>query len=438
MSTKAARKTADVPTVGAVARDTIIELVYDPEQKQTGLVVSRFDGMWNIEQSVAIHTGETLVPYSADNNLIAHGCVLLPSKPEHHGDKASVLADVEAFLHRYVELSPLFAKIASHYVLLSWVHEAFNELPYLRLRGDYGTGKTRGLLAIGSICYRPIFASGASTISPIFHTLDRFGGTLILDEADFRTSDAAAEVVKILNNGHMKGMPVLRTIVTKEREFNPTAFRVFGPKLIAMRGGFDDPALDSRFVTEDTNLRSMRADIPISLPAAFYEEGLALRNRLLHFRLCNFFSAGLKPNVFLPDVEPRVNQIAAPLLSMVDDPSVRAEIGEWLARDYRERVEQRRSSVEARLLTILRQASLRPAGLPISIGLLTEHFNAAHGADEGRSLQPKTVGHIVRKEFRLTTVRSNSVYVVPVSEVPKIRALHARYTGIGLDNEPAL
>ncbi|MEJ0041958.1 MAG: hypothetical protein WDM81_06980 [Rhizomicrobium sp.] len=103
-------------------------------------------------------------------------------------------------------------------------------LPYLRLRGEYGTGKTRALMIIGSLCYRGFFASGASTVSPIFHTLNAFGGTLIIDEADLPYSDARVELVKILNNGTVKGMPVLRTIVSKDKEFNPYAFKVFGAK----------------------------------------------------------------------------------------------------------------------------------------------------------------------------------------------------------------
>ena len=309
-----------IPTVARVAKDTIIELVYEPDQRKTGLAVSRHGGLWNIEQEVRIHTGETLVPYSPKNNLIANDCVLLPSKPEHHGDKEELLADISAFLRRYVDLSPTFEKIAAHYILLTWVHDAFNELPYLRLRGEYGTGKTRGLLAIGSLCYRPFFASGASTVSPIFHTLDRFGGTLILDEADFRFSDATSEIVKILNNGNVKGMPVLRTMQNRDKEFNPRAFRVFGPKIIAMRGSYDDPALESRFLTEDMGLRPLREDIPISQPDDLKEEALALRNRLLHFRFCHLFKTKPDPNALLAGVEPRMNQIVLPLLSMVDDP----------------------------------------------------------------------------------------------------------------------
>src|SRR5207249_4607427 len=101
--------------------------------------------------------------------------------PEPFGTKAELVADIAAFLHRYVDLSEVFEQLAAHYVLLTWLHDAFSELPYLRLRGDYGTGKTRGLIAIGSLCYKAFFAAGASTVSPIFHTMDRFGGTLILD-----------------------------------------------------------------------------------------------------------------------------------------------------------------------------------------------------------------------------------------------------------------
>ena len=168
-------QTKRIPTVSRVCADgTLIELVYDRATRKTALAVSRFGGLWNIEQEVRIETGETLVPYSARNNLIANDCVLLPSHPVEYGLREELLADIRAFLHRYVDLSPLFEQIAAHYVLLTWVHDAFNELPYLRLRGEYGTGKTRGLMAIGSLCYRPFFASGASTVSPIFHTLNSF------------------------------------------------------------------------------------------------------------------------------------------------------------------------------------------------------------------------------------------------------------------------
>jgi len=87
---------------------------------------------------------------------------------------------------------------------------------------------------VGSLCYLPIFAAGASTGSPLFRILDAFRGTLIIDEGEFRLSAERAEIVRILNNGNGRGLPVLRSEVTgKRKEFNPTAYSVFGPKMVA-------------------------------------------------------------------------------------------------------------------------------------------------------------------------------------------------------------
>ncbi|MEI9933168.1 MAG: hypothetical protein WDM89_22210 [Rhizomicrobium sp.] len=62
-----------VPIVSRICSDgTLIELVYDRELRKTALAVSRFEGLWNIEPEVTIETGEVLVPYSPNNNLIAN------------------------------------------------------------------------------------------------------------------------------------------------------------------------------------------------------------------------------------------------------------------------------------------------------------------------------------------------------------------------------
>src|SRR6266540_5179552 len=214
------------PTVSAVFDNgSILEMVYRPTEKRTAFVLWK-DGEWRIEPSVEIDAFRRLVPYSPNNNLIKNEVVLLPSEPEEYGSEEELVKEIRSFLHRYVDVSPLFEKIASYYVLFSWVYDGFNELPYLRVRGDPGSGKTRFLLTIGSICYKPIFASGASTVSPIFRMLDSFRGTLVIDESDFRLSDERAEVVKILNNGNAKGFPVLRSEAIRKDEYNPTAYAV--------------------------------------------------------------------------------------------------------------------------------------------------------------------------------------------------------------------
>ncbi len=290
-----------------------MELVYDPKARRTSLAVWRNQAC-EVVPNLELPTGERLVPYSAGNNLIRNDVILLPAEPEEYGSEAELVAEIQAYIHRYVDLTPQFERIASYYVLFSWLYDGFNELPYLRVRGDYGSGKTRFLLVVGSICYKPVFASGASTVSPIFHILDAFRGTLIIDEGDFRWSDDKADIVKILNNGNVRGLHVLRTEVSRTGEFNPRAFQVFGPKIVATRGFYEDRALESRFITEETGHRSLRRDIPINLPVACKEEALRLRSKLLLYRFRNF-GRKLPIDAFVdPTLEPRLNQIFVPLL----------------------------------------------------------------------------------------------------------------------------
>src|SRR3989442_13831353 len=164
-----------------------------------------------------------------------------------------------------------------------------------------------------------IFASGASTVSPLFRIIDSFRGTLILDECDFRLSDERAEIVKILNNGNARGFPVLRSEVTPKREFNPTAYCVFGPKIVATRGFFEDRALESRCLTEEMGQTKLREDIPINLPFAYKREALLLRNKLLFFRFRNLHKKSATSALVDPTIEPRLNQILVPLLSIIND-----------------------------------------------------------------------------------------------------------------------
>lgn len=320
------------PTVSAVlAAGHLVEMVLDSKKQRTGFAVWENDS-WILTDRV--EEGErVLVPYGADNNLIRHNVVLFPSRPEEYGSQDKLVAEVRAFIHRHIDLSEGFELLASYYVLLTWLYDGFNELPYLRVKGSYGTGKTRFLQTVGSICYRPIFANGASTVSPIFHMLDLFGGTLIVDEADFRFSDEKAEMVKIFNNGNVRGMPILRSQITRDREFDPRVFQVFGPKIVATRGEYEDAGLESRFLTERTSSRKLRVDIPINLPSGYEEEALALRNKLLLFRFRYFGAFRPNNNLADPSMEPRVNQILAPLLSIVENKQAQRKLRK-VARQY--------------------------------------------------------------------------------------------------------
>ena len=52
-----------------------------------------------------------------------------------------------------------------------------------------------------------------------------------------------------------------------------------GPKIVAMRHGFADPALESRFLTEEMGKRPLATSIPINLPDAQREALVTQFNR---------------------------------------------------------------------------------------------------------------------------------------------------------------
>lgn len=412
----------------------IAELIYNRKRKMTSFSVFR-SGLIVEQDAVELDDGTRLVPISAENNLIKHHAVLLPEVADAYESVNELSALISGYLYRYVDLSLSFRRIATCYVLLSWVHDAFNELPYLRLRGDFGSGKTRALTVIGSICYRPFFASGASTVSPIFHTLDSFGGTLLLDEADFRFSDEKNELVKIFNNGNVRGFPVLRTAMTTKKEFDPRAFNVYGPKIIAMRRSFDDPALESRFLTEEMGQRKLRADIPINLPNDQKEEALTLRNKLLMYRFDTLDTAALNDRLVNPAFTPRLNQILVPLLSIIDDETLREEIRATAASLDTHLYSERSVTTEAGVLEIL-LAFLNESGRShVTVAEVTTAFGARHSSDYERPITNRMIGGIIRKRLRLAVYKSHGIYVVPASEHDKVVEMATRFGVVPVDDQ---
>ena len=411
----------------------MVELVYDASKGATRFAV--WDGEeWKYATSVATGDHERLVPYSAKNSLIKNNIVLFPSEPAQFGSVEELVGELRSYLHRYVDLSDSFERLAAYYALFTWVHDRFNELPYLRLRGDYGTGKTRFLITLGSICYKPIFASGASTVSPLFHMLDRFGGTLIIDEADFRFSDERSDLAKILNNGNVRGFPVLRTESKDGREFNPRAFQVFGPKIIAMRKHFEDPALESRFITETSGGRGLRRDIPINLPPEQREEAQQLRNKLLMFRFRHFQKINPTPVALDPSIEPRLNQIYSPLSAVMDDKEARDDLRAIARQNSASLKADRGASVDAQVLTVIRYLLETSNKLSIPIGDIAELFARAYGKEYDRQVTNRWLGHLIRRKLNLLTQKSNGVFVIPVTERPKLEVLFERY---GVTSEDA-
>lgn len=308
-----------------------------------------------IEQKPMVDAGgTTYVPYPAKIALIKRRVILFPSEPAEFGSQKALLGEVRGFIHRWLDVDAFYEQLAAYYVLFSWLYDMFETLPYLRALGDYGTGKTRFIQTIGAICYRPMFVSGASTASPIFRVMDMFRGTLVVDEADFAKSDAAVEIIKIVNVGYSRGGVVLRSEKDEESDtYYPAAKDVFGPKILATRKLFEDRATESRCLTKRMTTARPRPGIPRMLNRGFWEEAQGLRNKLLMYRLRNWRVMDVREDLSDASIEPRLDQVTLALKTLIDDPEMRDQINRFVRAYNATLITDRQMSVPAVVVQVL-------------------------------------------------------------------------------------
>lgn len=368
----------------------------------------------------------TFAPYPSSNSIVRSNLVLFPSTAKEYGSEERLIEEIKQFVHRYLDLSPFFEQIVPYYVLFTWVYDKFNELPYLRAIGDYGSGKSRFLKVIGSVCYKPIFANGATTVSPVFRLIDEFRGTLILDEADFAASDFSSEMIKILNSGHSRGMPVIRSEGKDDKNYEPRAFNVYCPKIIATRGFYRDKALESRFIVEEMGYRKLREDIPINLPSSFDSEALGIRNKLLMFRLKNYDKVTIKNELVDKTLEPRLNQIIVPLMSIISDSKLRHDLGSSV-RDYHlQMVRDRGMEIEGQILEVIKELLDSGVEEPL-IGQIKEKLTEKHGEDYEKKITARGIGSKIRQIFKLKTEKTRDGYIIPKTEAEKLNFHFERF-----------
>ena len=448
---------------GGYIADHVLEMIVVPpdgqgkEARWRTRFACRFpDGAIRVVDHLDVE-GVRYRPISAGSRVLTEAVVRFPSAVGELGELRELVRWVQRVIRKYVDVDVFYETLAAYYVLFSWLYDAFNTVPYLRLLGDAGTGKSRFIQVVGAMCYRPMFVTGAATVSPIFRIMDRYQGTLILDEADYRRSDESQDIIKILNTGYQRTQGVVLRSGDKTTGFDTEVFVCYGPKVIATRKRFFDWALESRCLTHETGGPTTRTDIPIDLPRAFWdEETLAVRNALLRYRLEHW-----RPEIELDysqmelSVEPRLNQVTVALLTLIDDEDLRGDLRQFIKEYNRQLIIERGMTLTARVLEALVglwEMDLEMEEVPDTtvkrvakaVNILIDTENRANGEEEiieeekdkprERSVTARKVGEIARKQLHLRTERRSDqgrAYMV-IYEADRVDALRKRF---GLDDE---
>lgn len=424
-------KSKPTSIISKTTEGLVVEEIYKPENSKFLFAV--YDGK-KVEFKEKVKVGEeTYVPLKSP--LIEKNVVLLPSGAEKYQSTATLIDEIKSFIHKYYEYPKVFEDLDPYYVLHTWNYDKFSVTPYRRVLGDYGTGKSRFLRVLGSICYRPIFISSASSIASIYRMIDMLHGTVIIDEADFNFSNFYATIIKILNCGYHRGTPIVKCEL---ETFTPQAFDVYCPKLIASRERYEDPALESRCITHETDICT-REDIPKILPPEFQKEAESLRNKLLLYRLKNYRTPPkLDTELEKLNVEPRLKEIMMPLMAITEGTAVKSSLLQLIVDYQRDIIRERGLSLAKLVLESI--GILHKEGESLSVGKIAAHVRERLGIEGEYELSARKVGSIIKRDLRLKKRRGtvgNNVPIVVIWEPQKIRRLCMKY-GVDFNNLTSL
>ena len=127
------------------------------------------------------------------------------------------------------------------------------------------------------------------------------------------------------------------------------------------------------------------------------------------------------------DIEPRMHQILAPLLSVADDETDKTSILAHASAAQDALTDARGQTVEAEVLTVIKKLMTTEG----SAGVAMQEIAAMHGKayldGTSRPLAARAMGHIIRTKLNLKSRKSHGVFVVPKTQHNELDRLYARY-----------
>ena len=315
---------------------TIIESIYDKTKRPAcSFVIAMPDGSISVEPSYTSN-GVTTFPPLRQIKRFERRSVILPSGIEDYGSSEELLHLIKLHLAKFIDHEPYVISLMAHYAMMTHVWDAFSAVPYLRLKGQPGTGKSRCLKVMKDLCYRTVDLGAGMSKAALYRSIDNVGGTAIIDEAEFGGADLQAAVFQVLNKGYEKDGIVPLCVSNKNEDWDTRDFRVGGPKILANRHDFGDSALETRCLTIDTVFKKLSEHIQAEFPRNFEEEGNRIRGQLLEWRFDTLRSLD-KSETALRHLDGRARQLALPIYAVSPDPEFR--------REFIERMEARSESL---------------------------------------------------------------------------------------------
>ena len=215
--------------------------------------------------------------------MMGAAAILPQEQPDFTEEGYVLIRDLETFMLRFVVLPHETALPLSLWVLHTYTFQTFDAVPYLVINSPAPRcGKTRLLECLELLVSCPRRASNISE-SALFRTIEKFGCTLLLDEAEsLNGKSERAEVLRqILLAGNRRGALATRCI-GKGMDIEPKDFSVYCPKVVCGIGSFP-AALTDRAIIIGMQRRKESEAVARFLYRDVQPKADALRERLARF-----------------------------------------------------------------------------------------------------------------------------------------------------------
>lgn len=164
----------------------------------------------------------------SDKRLSGESLKLTDSEPwADPVDGGDVLDEVRDLFAEYLSLASGAADVMALWVAHTYVFDRFDHTGYLAIVSPQKrSGKTTALTVLGAVAARPLPAGNVSPAA-VYRVIQEHQPTLLVDELDRVPADS--DLWSVLNTGHTRGTPVIRTA---GEAFEIRAFATFGPKVL--------------------------------------------------------------------------------------------------------------------------------------------------------------------------------------------------------------
>ncbi|MGI8495194.1 MAG: DUF3854 domain-containing protein [Pyrinomonadaceae bacterium] len=290
--------------------------VYNPETNEHEIL-----------DAVEDSDGITYTPVS--DALFSDGGLYIADHLTEYETEKELVADIEKYLLKYLDLQPLFLKLTALYILFTYIFDKFLELSYINATGDAGSGKSRFGLAMALASRRGLALITPSAAS-VFRIVDKFQPTMFLDEFNSADSDDAAAIIQILNAGFQRTGKIPRQLATTDGSFKTELFDPFCPKIIGSLKKSNSNAFNSRCIEIEME-RTTRNDIPLSLSFQMLKDAAELRNKLTLYRLRNYgkdFQLSIhnaETELKRTGISGRSIQVNCPLFALIESEDIKRE-----------------------------------------------------------------------------------------------------------------